>query len=210
MKYLVLIGDIVDSRNLADRDAAQQIFKQACQQINRRRKALDIASPLMITLGDEFQGVLSGPQALWQVISNLELALFDTCQLRFSVGVGTITTELNSRSSLGMDGPAFYLAREGIETLRDSGSLYAVGGIGEGQQLAQHALDLWAANRRKWNYNRMYTFNRLLNKVPVPEIAAKLGVTEQAVYRTRRDGELDTVIGLLREISALIAREIQR
>ena len=209
MGYLVLIGDIVNSRRLAERGLVQKRFKAACQQVNERRKDYKVASPLMVTLGDEFQGVLSSPQALWRVISTLELALFEICQLRFSVGVGEISTALNSRSSLGMDGPAFYLAREGIEALRRRDGLYAVTGLTDGQRLVQYALDLWAANRRKWNYNRMYTFNRLLHGESVPDIAAELDLTEQAVYRTRRDGELDTVIGLLQEISALMAREIQ-
>lgn len=204
MRYLVLIGDMEDSRHIKDRHEAQNHFKSACNKINKGRKHYGVVSPFMVTLGDEFQGVLMNPHRLWEVIAHLELEMFKICQFRFSIGFGEISTELSSRSSLGMDGPAFYLAREGIESLRKRDGLYGVTGLGVEQGLVQYALDLWSAARRKWNYNRMATFCRLLEGVPVPQIAVELGVTEQAVYRTRRDGELDTVIGLLKEISKLI------
>jgi len=207
MRYLVLIGDMEESRHIKDRNQAQNHFKAACKKINSRRKHYGVVSPFMVTLGDEFQGVLIDPLRLWEVIAHLELEMFRVCQFRFSIGLGNISTQLNSRSSLGMDGPAFYLAREGIESLRKRDGLYGVTGLGLEQGLVQYALDLWSAARRKWNYNRMATFCRLLEGVSISKIASELGVTEQAVYRTRRDGELDTVIGMLTEISRLISRE---
>lgn len=209
MKYLVLIGDMEASREIEDRKDAQVKFKDACKKINQRRQYYGVVSPLMVTLGDEFQGVLSKPGKLWELITQLELDMFDICQIRFSVGFGEISTELNPRSSLGMDGKAFYLAREGIESLRKRNGVYGVAGLGSEQRLVQYALDLWSSARRKWNYNRMVTFCRLLEGVSVPKIASELGVTEQAVYRTRRDGELETAVGMLEEISKLISRKGQ-
>lgn len=71
--------------------------------------------------------------------------MFQICHIRFSIGWGDISTELSSRSSLGMDGPAFYLAREGIESLRKRDGLYGITGLGFEQGLVQYALDLWSA-----------------------------------------------------------------
>lgn len=208
MKHLVLIGDMLGSRQLEDRRAAQERFENACQSINRRRRHYGVVSPLMVTLGDEFQGVLGRVDQLWPLIARLELEMHPQ-QFRFSVGVGEITTAVNKRSSLGMDGPAFHQAREGIETLRKQGGIYGISGLGKHQKLIQYTLDLWSAARRKWNYNRQATFTRLLEGASVPEIAEELELSEQAVYRTRRDGGLETVISLLDEINELIKDALQ-
>lgn len=205
---MALIGDIVESRSLADRSAVQERFGNCCQQFNRQRKHYGIASPLMVTLGDEFQAVFKSSQQLWALIARFELDMYPV-GFRFSIGVGEITTRLNNRSSLGMDGPAFYHARAGIEQLRVGGGNYRVTGLSAQQQLIDHVLDLWSAARSKWNYNRLATFTRILEGVSVPDIARELSVSEQAVYRTRRDGQLDTVMGLLKEISRLVDEELQ-
>lgn len=207
MKYLALIGDIVDSRHIEKRGEVQERFKSACQSINRRRQYYGVISPLMVTLGDEFQGVLDGADRLWALVARMELDMHP-CQFRFSFGVGEITTALNRRSSLGMDGPAFHHAREGVEAMREDGGLYRVSGLETHQQLIRHALDLWSAARQKWNYNRLATFTRLLEGASVAEIASELDLTEQAVYRTRRDGDLPTVMALLAEISGMVNREL--
>jgi hypothetical protein len=208
MKYLVLIGDIIESRSLVDRNAIQERFGNCCQQLNQQRRHYGIVSPLMLTLGDEFQAVFRNSSQLWALIARFELDMYPI-GFRFSIGVGEITTKVNNRSSLGMDGPAFYHARDGIEQLRADGGSYRVSGLGTRQGLVGHALDLWSAARSKWNYNRLATFARILEGASVPEIAGELNVSEQAVYRTRRDGQLDTVIGLLKEISNLVDEELQ-
>lgn len=208
MKYLVLIGDMLGSRQLTDRRETQERFKSACRSINRRRKHYGVVSPLMVTLGDEFQGVLGSADRLWPLIARLELDMHPQ-QFRFSVGLGEITTAINSRSSLGMDGPAFHNAREGIETLRDEGGYYGISGLHNHQRLVQCSLDLWSAARSKWNYNRLATFVRLLEGASVPVIARELELSEQAVYRTRRDGDLETVIAMLSEINGLVEEELQ-
>jgi hypothetical protein len=129
-------------------------------------------------------------------------------RFRFSIGVGEITTRVNPESSLGMDGPAFYYAREGITALHEEGGRYRVTGIGAEEALIRHSLDLWSGARTKWNLNRLTTFARLLEGASIAEIVRELAISEQAVYRTRRDGQLDTVTGMLQAISVIIDREV--
>lgn len=198
----------MDSRLLPERAAAQTQFHKVCKSISRQRKRYGIVAPLMVTLGDEFQCVLGGAGSLWALIARLETDMYPL-QFRFSIGVGEISTQVSTRSSLGMDGPVFHNARKGINDLREDGGNYRVTGLCESDALVRHSLDLWSGARAKWNFNRLTTFTRLLEGTSVPDIAKELGVTEQAVYRTRRDGQLDTVTGLLTEISVIIDREVQ-
>lgn len=206
MKYVAVIGDIVDSRAVAKREEVQARFQQTCKSISSQRKSYGIVTPLMVTLGDEFQCVLGGAGGLWAMIGQLETDMHPL-RFRFSIGVGEITTDINPKSSLGMDGPAFHNARKGINDLRKDGGNYRVTGLGAEDALVRHSLDLWSGARDKWNLNRLTTFTRLLEGASISDIANELDVSDQAVYRTRRDGQLDTVTGLLTEISAIVDKE---
>ena len=85
-----MIADIVGSPNLEERGQAQSRVIRVLYDVNRRGRP--IVSPHILTLDDEFQAV-------------------------FSCGVGEITTAINTAQALGMDGPAFYAARDGLEDL---------------------------------------------------------------------------------------------
>ncbi|PKL13172.1 MAG: hypothetical protein CVV52_07065 [Spirochaetae bacterium HGW-Spirochaetae-8] len=77
----------------------------------------DIASDFMITLGDEFQGLLTSGFHLVQIIDYIERSLFPI-KLRFGVGIGEIHTEIKRNTPFGMDGPAYHIARDMISQLK--------------------------------------------------------------------------------------------
>ncbi|MEX0623964.1 MAG: SatD family protein, partial [Saccharospirillum sp.] len=56
MNRLIVIADIVASREIADRTAVQRDLKMELDRLNRQTD--DLLSPYTITLGDEFQAVL--------------------------------------------------------------------------------------------------------------------------------------------------------
>lgn len=55
--YVAIIGDIKNSRELQDRKQVQEKLEAVLNEINDTYDA-DIASKFLITLGDEFQGLL--------------------------------------------------------------------------------------------------------------------------------------------------------
>ncbi len=77
------------------------------------------ASDLMVTLGDEFQGLLTSGRCLMPIIDHIERQLFPM-QLRFGIGIGEIHTKIKKESPFGMDGPAYHIAREMITQLKTS------------------------------------------------------------------------------------------
>ena len=72
-----------------------------------------LASKLSITLGDEFQGLLSLDAPLFQIIDRINLAM-KPYQVRFGIGMGKILTDINPEQSIGADGPAYWHARKAI------------------------------------------------------------------------------------------------
>lgn len=200
MNYLALIGDVRESKKLHDRDAVQRRLQAACDDLNGRADSLQLVSPFTVTLGDEFQAVFSGAQTIWSCIFVIESALHPV-RFRFGLGVGGIATAINRKQSIGMDGPAFHLAREAVVSLKGDRGNYRVLGLNNAQQLALHTLDLVSHDRDSWNRNRIGIFNYLLNGASVANIAKSIGISEQAVYKNIRHGGLESIMGVFQGLS---------
>lgn len=114
--YLAIIGDMVNSKKMTDRNSAQNKLKTILNVINKKYES-DIASNFMITLGDEFQGLLRKGCNVMNIISEIEAEIYPI-QMRFGIGIGSIKTEINHEIPLGADGPAYHNARRMIEELK--------------------------------------------------------------------------------------------
>ncbi len=121
-KYVAIIGDIIDSKKMADRKAIQKKFKSVLTDINTKY-AEDIAAKFTITLGDEFQGLLENRNNIFQIVSEIEMAMIPV-EFRFGVGIGAIDTDINLDNSLEIDGPAYHRARKMIKEIESRESQY--------------------------------------------------------------------------------------
>ena len=202
MPYLVLIGDLIASRQSQNRKDLQNRLATILAKLNGRMPKP--VSPYTLTLGDEFQAVFDAADHVFDDIVQIMAALHPD-QVRFSLGLGNITTELNLEQSLGMDGPAFYLAREGIDRLKDSGDLLHLGGLPENcALLAEGSLRLLSQRIQRWEANRFAILHGLLVGDPVKTIATELSVSEQAVYKNIRSGGLEAVIQVLSSLTKIL------
>ncbi len=115
--YIAIIGDIKKSKQMDGRKEVQKKLKTILEDINVKY-GQDISSKFMITLGDEFQGLLRCGKNVMNIISEIEARCYPV-NLRFGIGVGEITTEIDPEMPLGADGPAYYNARAAINQLKD-------------------------------------------------------------------------------------------
>jgi len=113
MFYCAIIGDIIGSRKLEDRQDVQKKFLAVAEEANRLYEP-DIASPFTVTIGDEFQVLLKCSHITPKIIDHVKREMAPV-GLVFGVGVGKILTDINSKLAIGMDGPAFHFARKAIE-----------------------------------------------------------------------------------------------
>lgn len=111
---IVVTADIVGSRRLADRAAAQRAFDEAIDRVERDRPLA--TARLRPTVGDEQQGVYSTlPSALASLLL-LRLALPDGIEFRYGVGIGEIGVVPSRASDSGIpEGPGWWAARDAIE-----------------------------------------------------------------------------------------------
>ena len=116
--YFAVIGDLVASRSIPAREKFQKQFAQVMIEVNTRFKP-SIASKFMVTVGDEFQGLLGEASQICRLMDAIITGLYPV-KVRFGIGLGSISTEIDPRQSLGSDGPAYWAARRAIEYIHDN------------------------------------------------------------------------------------------
>lgn len=122
-KYTVIIGDIIDSKIITNRKEVQRKFKNILNEVNSKYRE-DIASKFSITLGDEFQGLLKSKKNIINIVSKIEIAMWPV-KLRFGIGIGDISTQLDYDNTAEIDGTAYHRARAMINLLEKEESQYS-------------------------------------------------------------------------------------
>lgn len=198
MAYLVIIADVIGSRQLVNRGQVQTLLETELGTLSRNRTGLP--SPYTITLGDEFQAVFDDADRLFPDILAILRALHPV-GVRFALGIGPLATAINSEQAIGMDGPAFYRARDLLERMKKDRRTIAVAGLPEDDGLQASALGLFDHQLRKWRPNRLDILGALLKEQEPAAIAERLDITEQSVYKNIREGGLEHAIQLIRTLT---------
>lgn len=124
---IILMADIVGSSKQKG-DTLMKDFKKAVAFINDRYEK-KILSPLTITLGDEFQGVVKDAPTALQAIFDLEAYIMNLkapFQLRFVIQEGEIQTNLNRLRAHEMLGPGLTEARSHLLEMKTSKRRYLI------------------------------------------------------------------------------------
>lgn len=83
-KHIVIIGDIVNSKNINNRKEAQQKLKSVINNVNRKYQN-HLETSFEITLGDEFVGVLTQHDLILNLIQYIDIQ-FDEIDIRYGIG----------------------------------------------------------------------------------------------------------------------------
>ncbi len=189
-KYIAIIGDIVDSREIKNRDVFQKKLNVVLDNINNKYSD-DISSKFMITLGDEFQGLLITNDNLFNIIFEIEKSVYPT-KIRFGIGIGAINTYINPEMSIGADGPAYHYARKMIDKLKIKESKYKNSPSNilihtekeDTNMLLESILELTYAIKSNWTTKQRHTIECYKgcgeNQY---ETATKLNVTQSTVNK---------------------------
>ena len=189
--YIAIIGDIVSSKELDNRNECQRKLKKILNSINGKYEA-GIASKFMITLGDEFQGLLKNGADTVKIISEIEVKMYPI-RIRFGIGIGKITTDINSDIPLGADGPAYYNARKMMEVIKstekknrssDSNIMIASEDNASLDRLVNTILSLSTAIKSKWtDRQREIAFDCIEHGDNQVKAAERLGISQSSVQK---------------------------
>lgn len=201
MNYTAIIGDIKESRLIESRSMVQEKLKCVLDCVNEKYYA-DISAKFIITLGDEFQGLLSRNEHLLAIIGEIQREMYPV-RLRFGIGIGEIHTDIFYEAAIGADGPAYYAARATIEGLRKQEKKYR-------KQAADIGISIYDAEsfeiteintilalmkiiEEGWSEKQRYTiWDMVQNGGSQEECAKRIGTTQSTVARRLADGNYIT------------------
>ena len=211
-KQLVLIADIEASKGIEDQQRKQLQEKLSAILETLNAGAEYLLSPYTITLGDEFQAVFDQANTVFDHMMKIMSALHPV-MVRFSLGIGRISTPINPEQAIGMDGPAFHEAREGIELLKESGFLFSIRCQNENEKIAlgitNNSLQLLSKQIRSWNKRRLQILYMLNDGYDYKAITKELDISQTAFYKNKEAGQLEVVQELTNNIAAFINQKLE-
>lgn len=175
--YLAIIGDIVASREVEDREQLQQRLRRTLQAVNDAFSH-EIISAFVLTTGDEFQGLLCKLDGLVRILRTLRSGLHPQ-EVRFGLGLGALDTQLQPQA-IGMDGPCFHRARDAIERAAGRGTPLEMD-VGSQQPALEIYSLLYGELRRGWTLKQRQVVDLAAQGLEGVEIAHKLQISPSAV-----------------------------
>lgn len=112
MNYCTLLCDIKDSRKFKDRELLQYKIIDMLNEANTLFKDI-IVSPFLITLGDEWEGLLKYPCSYSNILEFFKTSIPDV-NFYTGIGIGEIVIHDFKLTVNQLDGPSFYRSREAL------------------------------------------------------------------------------------------------
>lgn len=184
----VLMADIIDSSS-HEGEALSQMFAQLVNQVNQQFKA-QIKSPLTITLGDEFQGVILDLGSAIEIIFGIEEALIMLempFQLRYVLNYGEIDTPVNPEIAYGMLGQGLTEARKKLTESKKGSNRFAIS-VESGTKTDQlnQAFYLYQYVQEGWNPKDLEVVALFLKGKTYREVAEILEKDDSSTWRREK------------------------
>jgi hypothetical protein len=185
--HAAVMGDLVRSETATSVEGLHASFNRAVDRVNAAPD-LTLASPLTITLGDEFQGLAPGLEGGLAVVRRLAREMWrEGLACRFALGAVRVETPVNAARAWNMMGPGLAGTREKLASKRDP-NIYrfhlpdapVVEGLADALGLALTLIEEdWTARQRE------IVTALIAETAPPPELARKLGLGLRSFYKVR-------------------------
>jgi len=184
--YIALIGDVIASRALpaAHRARLQTRLRAAIPDFNRRWRRW-LAARFAVTLGDEWQCLLTSPAPIWEIAHVIRATLAEV-EWVIACGRGPVTTPLaRGLAAPEVDGPCFHEARAALDGAKRSRRLFGFRGFGPTEAVLNGFAGYYAALHWSWTPRQRHAA-KLLRRGGPAQVAAQLRVSPSAVSHLAR------------------------
>ncbi|HPG41932.1 MAG TPA: SatD family protein [bacterium] len=190
-KYIAIIGDLVNSRAMTNRNEVQNALINTLNTINSSDLKQHIAAKFVITLGDEFQGLVTRNFPLHPFLELYHSGLPANVATRFGIGLGELATELKSET-IGMDGPCFHNARSAITRAKNENINLIFQGFEMNTALnaLYHNINNITQN---WKARQLQVISLYKDTEDQTNVAKKMKISRQAVHRILKAAKYDLV-----------------
>jgi len=189
MKQFILMADVISSGK-KDQNQLMTDFKELIHEINQLYKN-DILSPLTITLGDEFQGVLKDLATSVKIILSLEENSIHkklNFQLRYILHQGEIETPINTDIAYEMLGSGLTDARAKLNNLKSDKSKFGVSIENTLQNdILNNAFLIFESITQKWDLESDYDLvSNFITLDDYKIVAEKLDKTRSQIWKRKK------------------------
>jgi hypothetical protein len=177
----VLLGDVISSRKLENREDFQNKLINGCNIINKKYKE-DIYSYMDIIKGsDEIGVVLKNISTFYEIMNDISRTIGINL-MRFVLVKDQIDTGLDQREISRMDGPAFHEASKLMNELKtDKLILKMATGDVIFDKLVTNNINLIYLIEKKWSTKKISIINEYEKTKDQKKVAKKYGVKQQDV-----------------------------
>jgi SatD family (SatD) len=158
MKHIILMADIIDSR-LKNQKELMYDFREVVKEVNNSF-ATSLISPLTITLGDEFQGIIKNIEEAIKIVIFFEEELIHRqkyFKLRYVLNEGQIDTDINTTIAFEMLGEGLTDARYKLGKLKEGNHRFLI--LSENKVLndvLNQSFIIFESIRDNWKTNKDY------------------------------------------------------
>lgn len=186
MKYPILMADIVDSRK-ANQSLLIDELRKVVHYINNKWRE-SIISPLTITLGDEFQGVIKDIESCYRLMFDMEEFILTNAsgiKLRYVMNYGNIDTPINKNVAYEMLGDGLTLAREELNKLKSSSNRFRI--LSHKNKQATTVMNdlflLYGSYVDSWKMKEYHIVTEFLKNSDYKIVADKLNMNKSSTWR---------------------------
>lgn len=190
MDSYILMADIVDSHE-KEGASLMSAFRTAVDWTNKIYES-SIRSPLTITLGDEFQGIVSSAGKGLDIILAMEEYFIEEevdFKLRYVLHKGEVETPINDENAYEMLGPGLTDARRMLNEMKKENSRFLISidsrdELNKMMRITQHFIDGWFPKDRS-------TVSGFLQGRDYKELAKMQNKDDSTLWRRRRSLAID-------------------
>ncbi len=200
------MADILNSRS---KNGIKLIgeFKNLVKHVNETQKQ-SILSPLSITLGDEFQGVITTPSTAIDTIIKLEEEIIGAnleIKLRYVMYYGRIDTPINKKTAYEMLGPGLTAARTKLNDLKSEGLRFFIktNSQKKDDQL-NNAFIIYQSIVDQWRYKDYQAVREFVNEAGYKKVAELLNVNPTTAWRKKKSLKIKEYFAIKKLIMSLI------
>lgn len=153
--YHIIMADIISSSRIDKRKDFMKDFRSLVDSTNQTFKK-DILSPLTITLGDEFQGIVADTITMFKMLFFIEEEIIIKkypFSLRYSAIYGEIDTKINTEIAYEMYGSGLTKARGALKTTKETGSNYYVNLNSKKDKQLALCFKLYQSIKSEWKFS---------------------------------------------------------
>ena len=210
---VIIMGDIVKSRQAAELKKLHQIFNGVVDDVNRGFRRC-INSPLTITLGDEFQGIVSSLLMGIKIATKVRMDLLSKgVESRLVVGLAQIQTQVNKSKAWNMMGPGLSEARQVLNDKEDFNCYrFSLPSLNKEVPLLLNGLGRALTNvENHWTPTQMkYVTRAIDSEKTMANLAKDLKISKNTLFKVLRSGEFQLYIqqrNTIEEVLKLLDQE---